>query len=123
MTLQWQRQVEMWLSMLGIQATAAPKLCIIKDPNRIYLESVNERALITTRCPLDERAREQALLKALTFVRPEMIQGVPCRVWWASGSMWLSTLAPEETGAELWTQIVRQQLVIIERSIRGLHGS
>lgn len=116
MDLQSQRQVELWLRLMGApDIPPAPQLTLRQGQNTYYLEAHAGRALVSLARPLPEACQQSALLYLLTLLQPEAGSGVPLRAWLARGCLWLAATTPQDSGAELWAQLAHQQRRLLDR--------
>jgi hypothetical protein len=122
MDLQWQRQTELWLRLIGAQG--APVLLpsvVVQADDRLYLEALAGRALLSVARALPDDMRQPAFFRLLTRIRPEAAEGTLFRVWMANGCVCLAATAPAASGAELWAQLTRQQQRLLDSVTRGLY--
>ncbi|VWD64429.1 hypothetical protein BLA50215_07856 [Burkholderia lata] len=123
MDLQWQRQVELWLRLMGAppEILPAPQLSLRHGRDTHYLEAIANRALVSLARPLPEIVRQPTLLHLMTLLQPEAGGSVPLRVWLACGCLWLAATAPEDSGAELWSRLAHQQRRLLDRAAEHSH--
>ncbi|MCD4500977.1 hypothetical protein [Chromobacterium vaccinii] len=122
MDLQWQRQTELWLRLMGESAIpAALRLSLRQGQDMFYLESLDGRALLSLSRPLPEARRRPALLRLLALLQPEAGDGIPLRAWLARGCVWLAATMPRDSGAEQWARMSRQQRRLLDRVAEGSH--
>lgn len=116
MDLQWQRQAELWLRLMDARGVAAaPNLALRRGGDTHYLEQHAGRARLALARPLAAAQRQPALQKLLGLLLPEAGGGVPLRAWLARGRLWLAATAPQDSGAELWAELSRQQRRLLDR--------
>lgn len=122
MDLQWQRQAELWLRLMGAPGIPpAQQLTLRHGRDTHYLEALAGRALVSLTRQLPEATRQPTLSRLLTLLQPEAGNGVPLRAWLARGSLWLAATAPQDSGAELWAQLASQQRRLLDRVMENLH--
>ena len=123
MDLQWQRQAELWLRLMGAPPRLQPaqQLTLSHGQNTHYLETIANRALVSLARPLPEVARQSALLHLLTLVQAEAADGVPLRAWIAGGCLWLAATAPQNSGAEQWIKLAHKQRRLLDRTAEYMH--
>lgn len=116
MDLQWQRQTELWLRLMDFpHETVAPILTLNQGLDTWYLEQRGERARLTLARKLPEIQLHNALLRLLGLLQPEAGNGIPLRAWLTRDSLWLSAMAPPQSGAELWFSLSRRQRYLFDR--------
>ncbi|AIJ09195.1 MULTISPECIES: type III secretion protein [Edwardsiella] len=122
MDLQWQRQTELWLRLMG----AAPQppaisLTLGRDRDRIFLEQDQGRARLTLARSLPVPQRQPTLLRLLQLLQPEAGGGIPLRAWLAGDALWISAAAPPDSGAEQWRELARRQRRLLDRVMENPH--
>lgn len=121
MDLQWQRQTELWLRLMGAKGQAAAlRLALPQAGETLYLEQSQGRARVSLCRPLARHDQQETLLRLLSLLQPDAGAGIPMRAWLSGASLWLSALAPPDSGAEQWAELVRRQRLLLDRaSITG----
>jgi hypothetical protein len=118
MDLQWQRQTELWLRFMGAtDQAAALSLALRRDNETIYLEQSQGRARISLCRPVIRQDLQASLLRLLSLLQPDAGAGIPLRAWISGTSIWLSALAPPDSGAELWAELLRRQRLLLDRAV------
>lgn len=122
MDLQWQRQAELWLKLMGVvNQSAALLVCVNCGRDTFYLEEHQRRARLTIARQISEPQRHSSLLRLLGLLQPEASNGIPLRGWLAGDALWLSAMAPIQSGAELWVELSRRQRIILDRIMDNRH--
>lgn len=117
MDLQWQRQIELWLRLMGAPyIRPALQLALSCGQDTHYLEVLSGRALLSVARPVTPPERKAALLRLLTLLQPEAGGGIPLRAWVARGCLCLAATAPRDSGAELWVQLAHRQRHLLGRA-------
>ncbi|EAA3660144.1 type III secretion protein [Salmonella enterica] len=118
MDLQWQRQIELWLQLMGFRGQASALHLVLSQTNEnLYLEQIQGRAKISLCRPLYRQDRQKTLMHLLTLLQPDAGAGIPLQAWLSDTSIWLSAMAPPDSGAEQWAELVRRQRLILDRAI------
>ncbi|WP_199180006.1 hypothetical protein [Chromobacterium sinusclupearum] len=122
MDLQWQRQSELWLRLMDAQgASASSNLAIRLGRDTFYLEQHTGRARLALSRPIRREQGQATLLRLLGLLQPEAGGGVPLRAWIARGCLWLAATAPQDSGAEHWASLSRQQRRLMDRVMEDSH--
>lgn len=120
MDLQWQRQAEFWLKLMGASGhQAALSIPLTQGLNTFYLEQSLNRARVSLSRPLRQPDQEAVLLRLLSLLQPDAGDGIPLRAWLSDKMIWLSTMAPPDSGAELWVDLARRQRLLLDRVVGG----
>lgn len=123
MDLQWQRQVERWLKLMGAGAQPARlRMVLTRGQDRIFISQREGRAALAWSRPVAAALRQPALQRLLTLLAPEVSQGVPLRAWLAQECLWLEATAPRESGAESWYALSQAQRRLLDRVTEAAHG-
>lgn len=120
MDLQWQRQVELWQRLLDCKAANETTWC--QGSDRLQLEPLNARALMTLSRSLDDSFLSIALQRLLVFLSPEASSGLPLRAWIGQGRLWLSVTMPAETSPEAWYAMSQRLTALLNRATKDGHG-
>lgn len=116
MDLQWQRRAELWLRLTDARGEApALNLAVRRGSDTYYLEQHAGRARLALARPVPDTQRQAALHRLLSLLLPEAGRGVPLRAWLAGGQLWLAATAPEDSSAEQWAELSRQQCRLLDR--------
>ncbi|WP_240036171.1 hypothetical protein, partial [Aeromonas jandaei] len=122
MDLQWQRQTELWLRLIG--ATGHPpalSLSLKRGRDTLYLEQCQGRARVSLARPLPEQELQPTLLRLLALLQPDAGAGTPLRAWLTGTALWISAMAPPECGAEQWAALVQRQRLLLDRVTIDAH--
>ncbi|EKS7778613.1 type III secretion protein [Edwardsiella piscicida] len=122
MDLQWQRQTELWLRLMGAgPQPPTSSLTLDRDRDRIFLEQDQGRARLTLARRLPVPQRQSTLLRLLQLLQPEAGGGIPMRAWLAGDALWISAAAPPDSGAEQWRELARRQRRLLDRVMENPH--
>lgn len=83
MDLQWQRQTELWLRLMGASPQpSANSLTLNRGRDRVFLEQDQGRARLTLARSLPVPQRQPTLLRLLQLLQPEAGGGSRCEPGW-----------------------------------------
>lgn len=124
MDLIWQRQVELWLRLLGQQTYAAAPCLTLSFPGdeRLHLEALAGRALLSVSRPLDARLTSTVLPSLLRLLPPEAAGGLPVRAWIAQQRLWVAATMPQDSDAQFWYAQTRGLQRLLLRALKAEHG-
>lgn len=116
MDLQWQRQTELWLRLMGGDTQpAALSISLVRGGDTLCLEQCQGRARISLARLTTDADCHMMLFRLLALLQPDAGAGIPLRAWHIGPTLWISAMAPPDSGAELWAELARRQRRLLDR--------
>lgn len=123
MGLQWQRQAEVWMYLMGAGRTSvfSPSVSFTRNADTFWLEYKNERSEVTFYRDIPESSRLTVLTHLIKLLHPDAGYGIPLRTWIAGNGIFISATLPPFTGGDLWAKLSLRQQWLLDRAIVNYH--